>query len=220
MARGTSGLDLDRDFMGGEPGRTRDSSPDYGRDKGAGSPVYSPGGPPSPKYPTMAGSPVYSAPSTVSSAPSTVSSSAVAQSQGSPPTRMASQAMRAAAATTAEQSTGSPAPATDTLEQGAAKTGMEELRAAWEAEEAEEDKSSPDSGLGQPGAGRGAARRSSAGSPPLRMSTRRGTSTSGFSSGTASLVCGSTGEEIHQMRLTEADMMLTFSDQPRLADTD
>ena len=222
LARGTSVLDLDRDFRGGEePEKARDSSPDYNQDREPGSPKYpTPSRPSSPEYPTNSrpGSPEYPTTSRPSSPeyPDTSRQSSPEYPTTTSPTGPMCHAMLGRSTTSSavrRMTVGEPVysvPGTSVVvSHGAgvqglrprasveeAKPGMTKLRAEWEAEEEEEeDKSSPDSGLGRPGAGRGLTR-SPAGSPSLRPGPRRGTSTSGVSSGTASSLCGSAGEEL------------------------
>ena len=216
LGRGMPGVDLeDRDFMGGEP-RKRDpaledgqdqgpGSPEDDQDQGPGSPDY-PQGPGSPKYPTPAGPrsprcPTSSRPGSPKyPTPTRPESSTPDTTEGSAPCRrlMVGEPVYSVPGTS---TTTSPATGVEVIRPRAsvveklerARADMGRLREDWESEE---EKSSPDSGLGQPEPG--ARKRSPAASPALRPGWRgaasaAATSTSGLSSGTAGSVCGSTG---------------------------
>ena len=192
-------------------------SPEDDQDQGPGSPDY-PQGPGSPKYPTPAGprsprcptssrpgSPKYPTPTRPESPKFPVGreeagSSTPDTTEGSAPCRrlMVGEPVYSVPGTS---TTTSPATGVEVIRPRAsvveklerARADMALLREDWESEG---EKSSPDSGLGQPEPG--ARRRSPAASPALRPGWRgaasaAATSTSGLSSGTAGSVCGSTG---------------------------
>ena len=210
LGRGMPGVDLeDKDFMGGEP-RKQDPALEDGQDQGPGSPEDDQDqGPGSPDYPQGPGSPKYPTPSGPSSprcptssrpgspkypTPTRPESSTPDTTEGSAPCRrlMVGEPVYSVPGTS---TTTSPATGVEVIRPRAsvveklerARADMALLREDWESEG---EKSSPDSGLGQPEPG--ARRRSPASSPALRAGATA-TSTSGLSSGTAGSVCGSTG---------------------------